>query len=503
MSRTRFIINVATVFVLLFLITCPSFGQEVIENKVVRILFNNDKGSIRAVTLQSKKYNNLSVFTGESSVFGTDIELTETPKADFKYKIIHKDSKSIVFEAASSKIKVTKEYKLSSYKIYLDLSYKNLSDKQVNLKPVISLDIASTPDGIDESIIDFNGEALKKLDEKEYGGGDIKELGLNKRYSVAFFKTTASVEKYVIAKKKNDKLITREIKICLPTMKMEKGDRIPCKFEMFVGPKEEAILTTYKYQNLLDTGTISKILLFILRFFYGMFHNWGISIIMLTISVKIMLYPLNAKQNKSMAEMQKIQPLVEELKKKYGTEKEKMNQEVLQLYKEHKINPFGGCLPLLIQLPILFALFSTLRTSIELEGEGFLWIKDLSGPEFLKIGNSSIPVLAIVIAVSTYFQMKMQNTGNNPQQSNMQMIMPVMMFFLCQALPAGVLIYWFVSNILAMVQTKLDFGKVKPAVVNTNAGDKSVPKKSEGKDPSIENKPESKKGKKKKKGAKK
>ena len=499
MSRSQFFINVATVFVFLFLIASPSFGQDVLENKVVRVLFNNEKGSIRAVTLQNKKYNNLSVFTGESSVFETNISSEES----LKFKIVQKDSKSIIFEAASSKIKVTKKYKLSSYKVFLDLSYKNLTDKQVNLKPVIALNIVSSLTAVGEDVIDFNNEKIIKLEEKEYKGDDIKELGLNQTYSLAFFKTTTAVEKYIIGKNKTDKSTIRELEICLPSMTLEKDYGVPFKFEMFAGPKEDGVLATYKYQNILDLNVLDRLLIFILRFFYGMFHNWGISIIMLTIFVKIMLYPLNAKQNKSMAEMQKIQPLVEELKKKYGNEKEKMNQEVLQLYKEHKINPFGGCLPLLIQLPILFALFSTLRTSIELKGEGFLWIKDLSAAEFLKVGNSSIPVLAIVIAVSTYFQMKMQNTGNNPQQSNMQMIMPVMMFFLCQALPAGVLIYWFVSNILAMVQTKLDFGKVKtsPAV----AGVITIEKEKKPKDDksSKDNGSGNKKSKKKKKGAKK
>lgn len=498
MLRTRFL-SVAALFVLLFSCSYPSFGQDIVENDVVRILFDNDKGSIVGVTLLSKKYNNLSILTAECSVFETPIGTVEKAR----FTVANKGSESITFESETGNIKIIKEYKLSSYKVYLDLSYKNVSDKQISLEPVIRMQIVSNPSEIDESIVNFDGDTAKKLEDKSYEGGEIKELGLDKRYSAAFFKTSSTISKYVIGKIKAEKTELKDIQIFLPAMMLEAGDRIPCRFEMFAGPKEEGILETYKYQKILDTGTISRILLFILRFFYGMFNNWGISIIMLTIAVKVILYPLNAKQNKSMAEMQKIQPLVEDIKKKYGNDKERMNQEVLQLYREHKINPFGGCLPLLIQLPILFALFSTLRTSIELKGEGFLWISDLSGPEYLIIGNSQIPVLAIVIAVSTYLQMKMQNTGNNPQQSNMMMIMPVMMFFLCQALPAGVLIYWFVSNILAMMQTKLDYGKIheKPAVIESKAIETC--NISENEKSPEDSKGESKKSNKKKKGAKK
>ncbi|MFA5480699.1 MAG: YidC/Oxa1 family membrane protein insertase, partial [Candidatus Muiribacteriota bacterium] len=172
------------------------------------------------------------------------------------------------------------------------------------------------------------------------------------------------------------------------------------------------------------------------------------SIILLTVILRILLHPFNISQAKSMAKMQKVQPEMNAIKAKYKDNPQKMNAEIMELYKKHNMNPFGGCLPMLLQIPILFALFTMLRTSIEIKGASFLWLTDLSKPDVMYI-------LPILIAVSMYYQQKsMQVNQSAPGQSQMMVMMPVMMFVITLSLPSGVLVYWFISNILSYFQQK-------------------------------------------------
>ena len=185
----------------------------------------------------------------------------------------------------------------------------------------------------------------------------------------------------------------------------------------------------------------------ILFIFYEMVHSWGIAIILLTLSIKIILHPLTMKQTRSMKQMQKIQPLMKDIQTKYKDNPQKMNEEVMKLYREHNVNPLSGCLPLVIQIPILIALFTSLRNSIELRGESFLWIKDLSGAD-------PYYIFPILIVLTMHYQQKQMNV--DPNQAAAMKFMPIFMFFICLSLPSGVLIYWVVSNVLQIFQQGYD-----------------------------------------------
>ena len=210
----------------------------------------------------------------------------------------------------------------------------------------------------------------------------------------------------------------------------------------------------------------------LLRILYGVTHNYGLAIILLTILIRIVLYPLMQKQMVSMRETQKVQPLMQEIQKKYKDDKERMNQELMRLYKEHGVNPMGGCLPLLIQMPILILFFRVLREFDYKIPDGtidaaFLWIKNLAEPDqlFGIIGGYSIGILPILVGVSMFFQQKLtmppmpvtsqSDSASNPAANTQKMmgtIMPIMIAFISFSLPSGLSLYWFTSTLFDIVQ---------------------------------------------------
>ena len=173
--------------------------------------------------------------------------------------------------------------------------------------------------------------------------------------------------------------------------------------------------------------------------------NFGVSIIIVTILIKIALLPLTLKQDKSMKEMKKIQPELEKLKEKYANDKQMLNIKTMELYKEHKVNPLGGCLPLLLQLPILFALFGVLRSGIIPADSSFLWLKLTDKDPYY--------ILPILNGAVSFFQQKLMGSADsNPQMKNMMYIFPIMMIMISYKMPSGLQLYWLTSSILAVVQ---------------------------------------------------
>ena len=172
--------------------------------------------------------------------------------------------------------------------------------------------------------------------------------------------------------------------------------------------------------------------------------NFGISIIIVTILIKIALLPLTLKQDKSMKEMKKLQPELEKIKQKYANDKQMLNIKTMELYREHKVNPMGGCLPILIQLPILFALFGVLRSGIIPADSSFLWMKLVEPDPYY--------ILPVLNGAVSFLQQKLMGTSDNPQMKNMMFIFPIMMIMISYRMPSGLQIYWLTSSILAVVQ---------------------------------------------------
>ena len=227
--------------------------------------------------------------------------------------------------------------------------------------------------------------------------------------------------------------------------------------KVFIGPKDFDILKDFGYEakKLIKYGLfgfISEILLRALKAIHKVFPNWGFSIIILTIIIKIFLFPLTYSSTKSMSKMQDLQPKIKALRAKYKKSKtdiaqrRKMNEETMKLYKEHGVNPAGGCLPMLLQLPIFFGFFMLLRQSIEIRHSPFiLWISDLSV-------SDPYYVTPILMGATQFISQKMMPTSADPSQARMMLIMPVVMTFLFMSFPSGLVLYWLTNNVLQIAQ---------------------------------------------------
>ncbi|HHW91361.1 MAG TPA: membrane protein insertase YidC [Firmicutes bacterium] len=198
---------------------------------------------------------------------------------------------------------------------------------------------------------------------------------------------------------------------------------------------------------------LSDLMASILEFFYTYLGNWGYAIIGLTFVVRLIIWPLTIKQNRSLKRMQEIQPQQKKLQEKYKNNPEKLNKEMLALYQKHGVNPMGGCLPLLLQFPILIALFRVLQTMEYTGGGVFIrgWINDLSVPDPYYI----LPVLA---AVTTYITQK--QVATDPKQAQMMMFMPLLIGWFATRFPAGLALYWVASNIFGIIQHYLAGGQL-------------------------------------------
>ncbi len=187
-------------------------------------------------------------------------------------------------------------------------------------------------------------------------------------------------------------------------------------------------------------------------------HNYGVDIILLTILIKLIFYPLSVKSYKSMKEMQKVQPIVAKLKEKYKDDKEKLNKEMMEIYKTKGVNPLGGCLPMVIQIPVFFALYKVLMGAIEFRHAPFVfWMKDLASPEnlyTLSVAGFSLPlrILPLIMGITMVMQQKMTPTSVDPMQEKMMLFMPVVFTFMFWGFPTGLVLYWLVNNVISIGQ---------------------------------------------------
>jgi len=230
------------------------------------------------------------------------------------------------------------------------------------------------------------------------------------------------------------------------------------EFTFYAGPKDYTRLSALGQgqEDVLQFGmwsVVSVILLKSMNFCYRLIPNYGVAIILITIAIKIVFWPIQAKSIQSMKAMQKFQPLMAKLKEKYKDDPQRMNAEMMKLYKEHKINPFSGCLPMLVQIPVFFALFAMLRSAIELRGTSFLWVKDLSQPDTVgQLFGLPINPLPLIMTGAMIWQQKITPTVGDPQQAKMMMFMPLMMLFFFYNASSGLALYWTVQQLLSIGQ---------------------------------------------------
>lgn len=295
----------------------------------------------------------------------------------------------------------------------------------------------------------------------------FKAMGFRDRYSCIIISpqpsdTGRQYKAYI--EKQNGSV---EIGLDFGTINVPANSRVVLKSIIYCGPQDISLLKQSKlgFERIVHYGSfdfISSALLSILRLFHRLSHNWGAAIVLLGVFVFFSLYPLTVKQMRSMKQMQELQPHIEALRKTYKDNPQRMQKETMELYRRHKANPFGGCLPIILQMPIFIGLFQALSRSIMLKGSQFLWIKDLAEPDKLFLLASALPLigreinlLPILMAVTMLFQQKLSlktsaaSSEALQQQKMMTMMMPVMFCFIFYHLPSGLTIYYLVNTLLS------------------------------------------------------
>ncbi|HEU0264094.1 MAG TPA: membrane protein insertase YidC, partial [Geobacterales bacterium] len=236
-----------------------------------------------------------------------------------------------------------------------------------------------------------------------------------------------------------------------PSFNLPAGSDTHLVYTLFAGPKETTILKAVgsSLEQALDLGwtsVIARPLLWFLNYFYRFVHNYGLAIIILTVIIKLIFAPLTHKAQVSMKAMQKLQPKMTELREKFKNDREAMNRAIFELYRTHKVNPLGGCLPMVIQIPVFFALYSALMHAIELRhAPFFFWITDLSAADPYYISP-------ILMGATMFLQQKMSPSTLDPMQAQMFMMLPLIFTIFCFISPSGLVLYWLVNNILTIAQ---------------------------------------------------
>ncbi len=306
---------------------------------------------------------------------------------------------------------------------------------------------------------------IKKIKDKNVYIGQFKWIALETRYFISSImpKGQAEASMRLILEENN----ILENQYVQPACTIKPGTQRRYEYNLFMGPKSVKTLKTVGhnldkaiYFGMFDI--IAKPCLWLMNFIYEFIPNYGIAIIMLTIFTKLILWPLGTKSYRSMNEMKKIQPLMTEIREKHKGNKKKMNEEMMSLYKVYKINPMGGCLPMVVQIPVFFALYRMLYEAIELRHAPFFgWINDLSAPDRLfNFGFSipfmeppyGIPVLTIIMGGTMFLQQKMSPPPGDPAQAKMMMFLPIIFTVIFINFSSGLVLYWLVNNILSIAQ---------------------------------------------------
>lgn len=474
--------------------------EVVVETDLFTAVFINEGAGLKSFVLKnyvddkkqpldlvSKKVAKFGVYPFYFSPFEGNEVLVELNKQKFVYegtldrKVNHGQAEEIVFEYADveKNISVMKKFVVYSNSYIIDLKYEFIKDgKELDVPFVFGPDLENNVsdqramqmglkirsyDGVDTRDIAFESVKTERTDvvaiEKAEGalGSNFLWSAYERAYFAAIFKTPRrnSAIRYSLVRVKEKVTDTDEKqKPSLYSYIVVTNPEL-----VYMGPKDEELLDAVK--NILKDvdivieygwlGSIAKILLKGINLVHGIIPNYGWAIVVFTIFLKIILFPLTYASSVSMAKMQTLQPKIKAIKKKYKNlrdpeQRKKMNMETMAIYKTEKVNPASGCLPMLLQLPILFGFFNLLRTCINVRHEPWiLWIKDLS----LK---DPIYLLPILMGITQLIVQKMSPSGAEGAQKKMMYIMPVIITFFVMSLPSGLTLYWFASNILQIGQ---------------------------------------------------
>jgi YidC/Oxa1 family membrane protein insertase len=433
---------------------------------------DSDSPSKELVSLSAAGTLHLS-FTENSIPDLTDAVFLSTVSADSLE--VRDGAREVSFLWTSpSGITIEKHYTFypDSYLFGLNIVIKNNSGKLLQDHPALSLTgkytEAKNSYGFEGPSVLINNAleqvAVKDLAKKNVYAGRIDWTCLEERYFLSGIVPAVPVESSVRLSMANGRLDNSLVE---PEFRIDSGAQKRFEYKLYMGPKSYSILKTLGIglDRAIHFGffdILAKPLLWLLNFLHGFIPNYGLAIIVLTLIIKGILWPLGSKSYKSMSEMKKIQPLMAQIREKYKDDKKKMNEETMALYKTYKVNPLGGCLPMVVQIPVFFALYRMLYEAIELRHAPFIgWINDLSAPDRLLHFSFSIPfmeppygipVLTIIMGATMFIQQKMSPPMGDPTQAKMMMMMPIVFTFIFINFSSGLVLYWLVNNVVSISQ---------------------------------------------------
>jgi len=453
-------------------------GGDIIEAKL--LAFETEQGSDIPFTIMQNGQNKYIAQSGLTGANGLDRIIKGRPVYSTNGNNFNsKENEPLVVDLdylAEDGLAVTKRFTFShsSYSVNVDYLIKNNSANNVSMQLYAQLKQSTNVDTSSGLIPTYRGAAYSTSEERyeKYDFDDIQEQALNISTPGGW---VAMLEHYFVSAwvpnaADNNQLYTSYtsnrdavIGFKAPAMVIEANSEATASAVFYVGPKDQDQLEIIA-DNLdltIDYGflfMISQPLFWLLIKIQALVSNWGLAIIVITLVVKGGMYPLTKAQYTSMAKMRELQPKMAVLKERFGDDRQKMSQGMMELYKKEKVNPAGGCLPLIIQMPIFLALYWVFLESVELRHAPFiLWIQDLSAmdPYF---------VLPVLMGISMFVMQRMQPmTIQDPMQQKIMQYMPVVFSIFMAWFPSGLVLYWLVSNLISIAQMKIIFSGIEKA----------------------------------------
>lgn len=382
----------------------------------------------------------------------------------------------------SFRIQKTYFFQPEQYAFLLEVTVENLSSDRMDFDyeitaPLFVGDVKSKDRASIEADYFVGDQRDVKAENKLKKNGYLKEgpvdwVALEKKYFTVIVKSEAPL---VHVRSLADE--STMVSFLKPkTLQLAGQARDTQRYFVYAGPKSYDTLKSFGmgYEKVLHTNILGGLwiyFLILLKLLYRAFHNYGVAIILLSSLIKLLFTPLTHMSFESMKKMQALQPKIKALQEQHKNDPQKVNQEIMQLYKKHKVNPFGGCLPMLLQMPIFIALYTTFSQAIELRGAPFAgWIKDLSEPDQLFLLPYSLPVIGnqvnilplVMIGTMLWQQKLTPQTAATKDQEKIMLFMPLIFGFVFYGLPSGLVIYWIVNNLLTIFH-QLFIKKFQPA----------------------------------------
>lgn len=433
------------------------FVPYVVETNFLKVVFNKKNAGIREVYVKEENSKDFTIFLKEKrdisfleESYGCEVE--DITDGNIKKVIFKSQNESLIFEFVNDENKVEENYIVKT-----KVQFKHPKKLKFSFRHYIHSDDFTKQEA---NVVHMAYSVKTDVEKKQVLVEKIKRIN----YTEKEFEWVAVSSRYFIfgillGEIKNFGIFVNDYnKITKDLVLTSTEDRNFCEFRLLFSPKKISILEKIDRKLILTIewgafAPLSKLFYNILKFFYSIFHNYGLAIIFLTIILQIFTFPLTYNSIKAAAKMRQLQPQIQLLQKVYKDDPKRLNMEIMNLYKEKKVNPFGGCLPILLQIPIFWALFTMLRNTYDLRGAHFiLWIKDLSQPDRLFIPwiNFGVPVLVLFMGATMFLQQFISGGFSDPQQRSFSLMIPIIFIIMFINFPSGLVLYWFINNIFSI-----------------------------------------------------